>query len=74
VPRLVTTPKRDRGRKMLRIDRRYHGISRIRASSGVRDVRTYQRLLTMLEGLHTMPERWYLLKAVLRRKVTPMEL
>jgi hypothetical protein len=56
--RLVTAPKRDRGRKMLRIDRRYPGIGRIRASSSVRDVRTYRRLLTMLGELHTMPERW----------------
>ena len=74
MPKLLAIPKRDRGRKMLHIDRRYRGIGRIRASSGVRDRRTYQRLLVMFEELHTMPERWYLLKAVLRHELTPMEL
>jgi hypothetical protein len=73
MPRLVVTPKCDRGRKMLRIDRRYRGVGRIRVSSGVRDRTTYLRLLVMFEELHTMPERWYLLKAICRHELTPMQ-
>ena len=74
MPRLVATPKCDRGRKTLRIDRRFRGVGRIRAWSGVRDRKTYQRVLVMLEELYTMPEQWYLLKAVCRREITPMQL
>lgn len=74
MPKLVAAPKRDRGRKMLRIDRRYRGVGHIRVSSGIRDRTTYQRLLVMFEELHTMPERWHLLKAISRHELTPMQL
>jgi hypothetical protein len=71
MPRLTESPQLDRGRKTYRIARTYRGIGRIRVSAGTNQLPVYSRLLTMLDELYSMPERWHLLFAVQRGDLAP---
>jgi hypothetical protein len=74
MPRLTDCPQLDRGRKAYRITRTYRGIGRIRVSAGTNQLSTYARLLTMLDELYSMPERWHLLSALQRGEIAPLQL
>ena len=64
MPKLTECPQLDRGRKTYRITRTYRGIGRVRVSTGTNQLSVYTRLLTMLDELRAMPERWHLLFAL----------
>jgi integrase len=67
-------PTIERGRKHFRLDKRFAGIGDVKRSSGTAHKTIYKRMLTMFDELYTQPDKWYLIKKVIDKKLTPLEL
>jgi integrase len=67
-------PTIERGRKHFRLDKRFKGIGDLKRSSGTTNKTVYKRMLTMFDELYSQPDKWHLIRKVIDRKLTPLEL